>query len=132
MNNHRTNGRPPLDWQPVGVYTGPDPVVPEKAPDHVKAKARRHAAVQVSIASAGFDHKEGIDRVKFSYRLGWLDNENFQPASNIPDERVTEFIEALQKVAANAKIAHSNALKKAKGQLASSIGEQMKAGGARR
>jgi hypothetical protein len=103
-------------------------VIPERAPDHVKEKARRYAACQVSIASAGFDHKNKVDRVKFSYKLGWFVDEYFTPTSNIPDERALEFVEALQKAISSAKVAHNNAVKKTQGKLAASIGEQMKAG----
>lgn len=128
MSNHRTQGRPPLEWQVAGVFVGPEPVVPDKAPEFVKAKARRYAACQVSVASAGFDHKNQVDRLKFSHKLGWLDPETqrFEPITNLPDERVAEFVVALQKAAAEAKIVHANSMKKVKGQLAASISEQMK------
>lgn len=126
--NNRTQGRPPLEWQTVGVFTGPDPIVPEKAPEHVKAKARRYAACQVSVASAGYDHRNQTDRVKFSYKMGWFDDatQRFEPVSNMPDERITEFLVALQKASSEAKLAHANSMKKVKGQLAASIGEQLK------
>lgn len=126
MNTHKMP-RPSLEWQIAGVFTGPTPVVPENAPDHVKARAKRYAACQVSVASAGYDHKNQTDRIRFSYKLGWFDDEaqRFEPVSNLPDERVLEFIEALRVASSEAKVAHTNAIKKTKGQLAASIGEQM-------
>lgn len=109
----------------MAVFLGPEPVVPDNLPEHVKVKARRYAACEVQIASAGFDHKLGVDRVKFSYRMGWEDNGQFVSTAHIPDERVAEFIEALQKAAANAKVAHSNAVKSAKGTLTSTLEKQL-------
>jgi len=128
-NNSRSNAtrlqRPPLEWRPLAVFTGPDPVVPDNLPEHVKEKARRKAAVLVEIASAGFDHKNGVDRVKFSYKIGWEVDEKFIPTSHMPDERVTEFIIALQKASAEAKVAHNNAIKSAKGALTANLEKQL-------
>lgn len=130
MNQHRSNhgqhSRPPLEWEVLAVYEGPEPVLDPKMPERVREKAKRIAACQVSMASAGFDHRNNIDRVKFSYKLGFMDNGRFAPTSHIPDERVAEFVAVLQKASAEAKVVHANAVKKTKGQLAAAIGEQIK------
>ena len=125
MHNRPPN-RPGLEWEVLAVFTvDPAEPVPTDAPEHVKAKARRRAACQVSMAAAGFDHKLKIDRVEFSYRMGWDDNGTFVPLNFIPHRRGAEFLAALTKALAEAAVLHANAQKKAQGKLAASIREQV-------
>lgn len=117
--NRKPFQRPPLQWEDAGIFI--DPNTPAG-----KVDTARVPACKLSIASAGYDHRKGIDRIKMSYKLGWLEKEAFRPIANIPDERAEEFIAALRAAMTEAHVAYHNGFKAVQGKLAVTMGEAAK------
>jgi hypothetical protein len=104
--------RPPLDWEVLHTYTLPE------------GKGPRAAACQVAVASAGYDHRNKIDVVRFSYCLGYVENDEFRAVRHIPDDRAVEFRDVFNFAMSDAKVRHANAVKAVQGKLTANVAER--------
>lgn len=134
MGTPERNPRLTVDqhWEQIGIWAGPEQVIPEYASDALRKRLSRLAAVRVT-ATTIYDRTLRSERLKFSYCFGWYDpvDDFFITTGFVPDERATEFLEAFREAIDEVRDAMSATLRErdlAKADMAKSVRAKVRNG----
>jgi hypothetical protein len=97
-----------LEWKDFLDYTGPE---------HLKWRV----VCRVSVAFV-FDQRTKMDKPIYSYRIGRLTADGFQPMSHLPDDRIVEILDLIRHASSDTHVRFANGKKKLKGTATQSMG----------
>ncbi len=118
-----------LKWETVVILRG-DPVdLPDYLPPRVKERwNNRLPACEINAAVVGWDAKNKVDRLKFTFRLGWLEGTEFMPVTFIPgDYGCGEKFRALWMEAETRAKEEYDRIKAKRGGLRATVGDMAEA-----